>query len=450
MVLIAQAPDWQWMTKAGGSPHDEEIAIAIDDADGTRVDMGALYHEHEVKTYEFPDAETHEGWKWLCFDILDILNASTANQVQNLLDPIKLDLVVGWHELIQFYYDDPNWTNGTELVISPKGYKILMDAQNSIDVSGFRCVETTTFYLYAEAPVGNWIGYFIDKTQHVYDAFGDYLDVITSIQHQEWSIDGSQGWPDIPYTLSPGDMVVVECEEDIEDFCWVRVSEAERFIVQVPQSFSYTEEADYIPIYINLDPEKLPDEIGVLLDGECRGATVVQDTLANICAYITGSQGGTLEFEFSYGSRGVNTNYKEYLVYEPETGYREMATIDLKNKQDHYYVSFRSPAGNEDDKLPDKLLLSNYPNPFNPSGAGRSPTTTISYDLPSDGKIELTIFNLKGQKVKNLVSGTQPAGNCSVNWDGKNEAGYQVSSGVYFYQITTSEKTLKNKMLLLK
>ncbi|MDO9577346.1 MAG: FlgD immunoglobulin-like domain containing protein [Candidatus Cloacimonadales bacterium] len=416
------------------------------DPDDTRADMGALYLDHDVKTYEFEGPNgAHDGWTWLCFDILDILNASTTNQVQNLLEPIQLDLDHGEHEDIWFEYIYPDWTNGTELVISPKGFKIEMDSENSIYVSGFRCVEITTFDLYAEAPVGNWIGYFVDKTQHVYDAFGDYLDVITSIQHQEWSVKrtGENTWPDVGYTLSPGDMVVVECEEDIEDFCWVRESEAERFIVQEPQSFSYTEEADYIPIYIDLDPENMPDEIGVLLDGECKGATVVQDTLANICAYITGSQGGTLEFEFSYGSRGVNTNYKEYLVYEPETGYRKMTTIDLKEKQDHYYVSFRSPSGNGSDEIPVKLSASNYPNPFNP-------TTTISYDLPSDGKIELTIFNMKGQIVKNLVSGTQPAGNYSVNWDGKNEAGDQVSSGVYFYQITTSEKTLKNKMLLLK
>jgi hypothetical protein len=413
------------------------------DPDGTRNDMGAYYHPHDEKTYVFEGpAGAHDGLTWLCFDILDVYQASTTNQVQNLFDLIKLDLDHGEHENIWFEYIYPFWTNGTELVISPKGYKIEMDSENSIDVSGFRCKETTTFDLIGD-DYDNWIGYFVDKTQHVYDAFDDYLDNINSIQHQEWSINGRHGWPDVPYTLSPGDMVVVECDENIDDFCWVRESEAERFIVQEPQNFSYTEEADYIPIYIYLEPTNLPDEIGVLIDGDCKGATVVHDTLANICAYITCLQYGSLEFEFSYGGRGINTSYKEYAVYDPQTGNQEITTIDLKDKQDYYYVSFRSPSGNGSDDLPVKLSASNYPNPFNP-------TTTISYNLPSDGNIELSIYNIRGQHVKNLIMGEQIAGSYEVIWNGKDNNEKSVSSGIYFYRLSTKDETIMKKILMLK
>ncbi len=415
------------------------------DPDGTRNDMGAYYKDHDVKTYVFEGPlGSHDGWTWLCFDILDIYYASTNNQVQYLLDPIKLDLDHGEHEGLIFSYNPitQQWQNGNELIISPKGYKILMVAENSIYVSGFRCKETTTFDLTGD-DFENWIGYFVDKTQHVYDAFDGYLDNINYIQHQEWSIDGSHGWPDVPYTLSPGDMVVVECDEDIVDFCWVRESEAERFIVQEPQNFSYTEEADYIPIYLYLEPTNLPDEIGVLIDGDCKGATVVHDTLANICAYITSLQYGSLEFEFSYGGRGINTSYKEYAVYNPETGYRETTTIDLKDKQDYYYVSFRSPSSNGSDDLPVKLSASNYPNPFNP-------TTTISYDLPSDGNIELSIYNIRGQHVKILIMGEQIAGSYEVVWNGKDNNEKSVSSGIYFYKLSTKDETIMKKILMLK
>ena len=89
------------------------------------------------------------------------------------------------------------------------------------------------------------------------------------------------------------------------------------------------------------------------------------------------------------------------------------------------------------------VKMYNYPNPFNP-------TTTISYNLAEDSKVELSIYNLKGQKVKQLVSDQLSAGQHSVIWDGTDNNKKQVSSGVYFYRLSTGEKTLNKKMLLLK
>ncbi|MCD6176615.1 MAG: T9SS type A sorting domain-containing protein, partial [Candidatus Cloacimonetes bacterium] len=421
---------------------------SVPDPDGTRVDMGGIYRPHEIKTYAFPnDDPPINGWKWLSFDIMDITMTGDNNTVDPLLIPIQDDFITG--ECIQletgiyieFHYDDPNWIGGDHEITSPQGYKFRTENECEFDISGFRCDEHTTFPILAGIPSGNWIGYFLGNSQHVYDAFAGHLDNIYKIQTQHWSVRSP--WPDVPYTLNPGDMVIVWCQHDILNFSWIDDVPSEPFNIEESQSFSYTEEADYIPIYIDLDPADMPNEIGVMLDGECKGATVVQDTLANICAYITGSQGGTLEFEFSYGSRGVNTNYKEYLVYEPETGYRETTTIDLKDKQDYYYVSFRSPSGNSSDDLPVKLSASNYPNPFNP-------TTTISYDLPSDGEIELSIYNIRGQQVKTLIKGEQIAGSYEVVWNGKDNNEKSVSSGLYFYKLSTKHETIMKKILMLK
>ncbi|MFC1898287.1 C25 family cysteine peptidase [Candidatus Cloacimonadota bacterium] len=109
-----------------------------------------------------------------------------------------------------------------------------------------------------------------------------------------------------------------------------------------------------------------------------------------------------------------------------------------------YPITISEETNSPDDPIsPNVLSAKNYPNPFNPD-------TTISYSIPSDGKIELAIFNMKGQKVKQLVHDIQVAGSYSINWNGKDNSGSLVSSGIYFYQITTSEKSLKRKMLLLK
>ena len=412
------------------------------DPDGTRADMGAYYHPHEVKTYEFPnDDPPINGWKWLCFDILDITMTGDNNTVDPLLDPIRLDLRRGYGQNVQFYYDDPNWYGGDHEITSPQGYKFQTENECEFDISGFRCDEHTTFPVLAEMPDGNWIGYFLEETQHVYDAFAGYLDNIYKIQAQHWSVEYDNAWPDVPYTLNPGDMVVVWCRDDILNFSWIDDVPREPFNVGEVQYFTYLEESDYIPIYMSLDPEDLPTEIGAFVDGECQGATVVQDTSAQICAYIIGNQGGSLEFEFYYGGREENKVIREYSIYDPETSQTEKGSIKVENNRGSYYVSFKNEP--EITPVPARLETSNYPNPFNP-------VTTIVYSLPKDSKISISIYNIKGQKVKTLVTGTQPAGSYNVTWNGKDESGKDVTSGIYFYKLKTQNNEITRKMLLLK
>jgi len=88
-------------------------------------------------------------------------------------------------------------------------------------------------------------------------------------------------------------------------------------------------------------------------------------------------------------------------------------------------------------------LFQNYPNPFNPE-------TQIKYDLPVSGHVELTIYNILGQKVKVLVDEIQDAGHKSVMWDGKDDEGREVASGIYFYKITAESFKKTKKMVLLK
>ncbi len=88
-------------------------------------------------------------------------------------------------------------------------------------------------------------------------------------------------------------------------------------------------------------------------------------------------------------------------------------------------------------------LKQNYPNPFNP-------TTRIAFAVPRQGHVRLDVFNLLGQKVRTLVDEDLPAGNHSVEFDGTDNYGSPVASGIYFYRITTADDTDSKKMLLLK
>ncbi len=92
-------------------------------------------------------------------------------------------------------------------------------------------------------------------------------------------------------------------------------------------------------------------------------------------------------------------------------------------------------------------LAQNYPNPFNPS-------TSIAYDVPvgyKDGvKVVLEVFNIRGQRVSTLVNDHKTPGSYVINWNGKDDAGRRVGSGIYIYRIKAGDFTSTKKMVILK
>ncbi len=108
-----------------------------------------------------------------------------------------------------------------------------------------------------------------------------------------------------------------------------------------------------------------------------------------------------------------------------------------------YNYSIETSA--HDELLIPELTLSNYPNPFNP-------ITSIVFNLPEEGEVQLDIYNIKGQKVKQLVSDSAyqlSAGQHSVVWDGKDENNKTVSSGIYMYQLKVNGEAIASKKCLL-
>ncbi len=85
-------------------------------------------------------------------------------------------------------------------------------------------------------------------------------------------------------------------------------------------------------------------------------------------------------------------------------------------------------------------LEQNYPNPFNGN-------TTIRFDLPRNDRVSLGIYNIRGQLVRNLVEGSLSSGEHTYSWNGHDERGTPVSSGIYFYRLTTSSQTVARKMI---
>ncbi len=120
-----------------------------------------------------------------------------------------------------------------------------------------------------------------------------------------------------------------------------------------------------------------------------------------------------------------------------------LCVFDINGSAGNMEVSLGSP-NNDPNVLPPTLVLDrNFPNPFNPS-------TSIRLAIPQDGKTSLDIFNPRGQLVKRLMNSELPAGWHTVVWDGRDDQGRPVSSGVYLYRLSHAEGSITKKMLLNK
>jgi len=89
------------------------------------------------------------------------------------------------------------------------------------------------------------------------------------------------------------------------------------------------------------------------------------------------------------------------------------------------------------------VTLSAFPNPFNP-------TATISFSLPVGGKAELELYNLKGQKIVTLSEGLMPSGKHSISFNGCDEYGRNLASGIYFLRLQHTAGIITKKITLLK
>lgn len=138
---------------------------------------------------------------------------------------------------------------------------------------------------------------------------------------------------------------------------------------------------------------------------------------------------GPARFRFRFGSDGYTT-YKGWWVDEVV-----LRTEAMTAAGEDRVVLFGGPS--------DFALSQNRPNPFNP-------LTTIAYAVPKETTVSITVYNVQGQRVRGLVDSTKPAGRHEVTWDGTDETGYEVASGIYFCRMEAGEFTAVNRMILLK
>jgi hypothetical protein len=174
------------------------------------------------------------------------------------------------------------------------------------------------------------------------------------------------------------------------------------------------------------------------------GTVPMFGTTYRLLSYWPGFTDSVLEVSFD--------RYSSYISLGPVTPgmqYPVKITGKLNNGADFsgetmITVQTSAPKLTGEETIPESFfLIQNYPNPFNPE-------TDIEYALPVDCQVKLTIYNLLGQKVKTLVNEPQTAGYKTVHWNGRDEQGNLVSSGIYFYKLNAGDYTATKKMVMTK
>ena len=136
------------------------------------------------------------------------------------------------------------------------------------------------------------------------------------------------------------------------------------------------------------------------------------------------------------GARGANYEFKDETARPNQSYYYKLRQVSVSGEGDEFGpfdVVFRASFE----------LDQNFPNPFNPN-------TTIRYTIAQDAHVTLTVYDVAGRRVRTLVDDNKRPNFYKIVWDGKNDNGEQVASGVYFYRLVAGQFTRSKKMVVLK
>lgn len=349
-------------------------------------------------------------------------------------------------------HNNQQWDGNLTKIQSTFGYKL---ETSNYDISylpmtGSILNPTTEITIYKGHE--NWVGYFHTWPQDPFDALAGVLDKLTLIKHHDWACvkvpcpTMGPGQPEptcwmcsITTLLEYADMLVLECSEDVT-FQWGEEFSAESREIQEPGYYVYAEKPDYTPIFIELDTNDKPVEIGAFVADSCIGATVVieGDTSIMLRGYMPNDTSGIITFEKYYGpEKRASDRISEYFVQNNATRVREKKAIDSREKSKFYRVSFR----NEDHSFSsdNPLVLDFNPNPC-------QDYCTIEYFLPGESNVTFEVYDVYGRKIHEKVIQNEAAGNYSILWS--NLVPGETLPGIYIIRMSACGNTINKKVII--
>lgn len=430
------------------------------------------FHSNVSMINEIPNEKLFlkKGWNWISFPRLErdaMLNNPVASKevLENRIYPWKE--YIGKMQYLEYdtnYYSNGKLTYIDKLapqglwdpnvgflyyVYSNRGYQIeLKPDQQFIDLFGTIQDPSVPVEIYGD--FNNWVGYYLPYTQSPFDAIPEeVLNQLTLMRGQYWSCYHDNPLPEGPagcwrcavnqgkVELTYGSMVQLFTQQESITFNWQQVEpDPPSLKKDASMVFEYNEKAAYDPVFIELDPNDLPDDIGAFAGDSCIGATKVSpgDTTTLICAYTQGFVGEEITFQFHYNTKAQRPVLNDYLVLNHSSGIREKRRITAGERQPFFLVSFAGHTSGS--SITEQIGLRCIPNPA-------LNQTIIRYFIPIESEIKIQLFNSLGVE--------------SYQWEQYRLAGeHQITlntenlpSGLYFIRLSTNAQIKTDKLLIM-
>jgi hypothetical protein len=411
-------------------------------------------YENSESTFVFDNKPLRNKYNWVSFPKLERLNNDPVN-APNLFDN---NIFVGFDYFSMiggscpgFTFHFNQWNDPFAIIQSSDG--VIINMEEHVERVFVPSANATVLSPNTQVSLStgeNYIGYWMHQSQMLDEAFGDDWDKVIWVKSQDWFYRSSDeirfgddmGQPIVNRVkpLHYGEAYIVKLREPINNFSWnggfTGLIPEEKTKAE-PQHFEVEEYYDYEVVFF-LDIPDGVQEIGVFQGDVCVGAVVVDDSAEQVLVYSQTNE--PLDFELISG-RNIN-KITQYQIYDESSDSFKRGRV--RGGTDVYsIVSLKNSDSYEQNTLPVVSLHHNYPNPFNP-------TTTIAFSMQSEDNVELTIYNVKGQKVKNIFQGMLSAGEHQMVWNGTDDSSKAVGSGIYYYVLKTSTGNHNRKILLLK
>ena len=410
----------------------------------TQGQMEITYNADNCVTASFA---LKQGLNWIGFPVLestyglypdytlrDVNQYATTLQTKNLTQLQPAWIIDG---------DTHLWPNGVSLSRT-NGYILNMSSASPVyeySTCGQRTPNSTALSLYQNNE--NWVPYFVTYSQTPANAFGSNYSHVTAIYAQDWYRYKYKGqWygyiqQGATGTMDYGKMYKVYVDQTISNFTWSASARTQSFVKENTSYFQFAEQPEYQAIVIESIPDSpIFDEIGVLKDGLCVGALKFNGYPINLQVYDNSSAD---EYDYVLYSGAKSSNYMEKKY--------SSTSIDIKNSvidSGRHLFSLVSLSGSQESEtaVSPALSASIYPNPMHG-------ITNIEIQATAKSAVDVSIFNLKGQLVKELVSSEISKGNNTFIWDGKANDGRPVAKGIYFCRIISPNNLLTKKLIVL-
>ncbi|MCF7911211.1 MAG: tandem-95 repeat protein [Candidatus Cloacimonetes bacterium] len=451
LLTISSVLNWYGETEVVVTAEDGIYRSAVSDTFMVYVAMGGMQVFDLI-----------ENWNWISFNV-----HPEDTSLNGVFDPLSDNVnVVKNQTQSSLYIPEYNdWMGDLDYVTDGEGYLVQMN-------QGFQEFVVNGSVIPASTPIEmledwNWIAYYPHSPDSLSNALASILDNVETVKDQQHSADYYPDWDlwlgDLD-TMQPGVGYKVKLTQSDELIYPALVtrnaqdgsSQNSKFKIQnssLRWEIMPGTEDNMIAMAQMTTPSgnimPLNDVSCAVFDinGNCRSngywQFVPQLNYGFWYFTIVGNiENEPLHFVY-YDSEGFEHISEYELIFNADT--------KLGNPYNLLSIEFNITEGGEDLDVPDSYILNqNYPNPFSLKTGDRDYCTSFRYGLPVTGQIVLSLYNIKGQKVCDIVNEVQDAGFHVAEWDGTDSKGNSVAAGLYFYHLKSAGTSLHRKLIIIK